>query len=340
MHADPMECDEPPRPFTGRGGGAHDRGYWPEFETEFFLGAHRLNWCWEGRAKGPLFVNLHLVLPRKGDMLPATVPIGLDSGGWDEVVSHGGWRWGVDEHVRLTRRACVELGTVRFAAIQDWLCAPPALRKTGLSVAEHQRRTTRSYLDLRAAAPEIPWCPVLQGATAADYLRHAEDFERAGVDLRAHERVMIGSIAARDDDPEIVELMHVLQASGYSMHALGAKGAGLLALGLWASSADSLAWSSRGKGIQHNLCKALGVDLQTSPAELLRLLDARELSPVIARQAGLLRRFGPDSRGVVQSLANSQAFSEYWRTEQLGFIAGEPAPAPVVEQPLQVAIGW
>jgi hypothetical protein len=89
---DPAECDEPPaRPFAGRVAGPYDRGFWPAFEVEFYLGAHRLNWCWEGRARGPLFVNLHLLLARKGPMLPATVDIGFDSGGYTEIVDCRAW---------------------------------------------------------------------------------------------------------------------------------------------------------------------------------------------------------------------------------------------------------
>ena len=145
---------------------------------EFYLGAHRLNWCWEGAAAGPLFVNLHLVLPRKGPMLPATADIGLDSGGFDEVARHGGWRWNAAEHARLVTRTCLELGRVRFAAIQDWLCTPPALRRTGLSVVEHQTRTLTSYLELCSLAPAVPWCPVLQGAEPDDYRRHRDAYER------------------------------------------------------------------------------------------------------------------------------------------------------------------
>jgi hypothetical protein len=331
---DPAECDEPARPFAGRVAGPYDRGFLPAFEVEFYLGAHRLNWCWEGRARGPLFVNLHLLLARKGPMLPATVDVGFDSGGYTEIVDHGGWRWDAAEHVRLMRRAHVELGRVRIAAIQDWLCTPQALARTGLSVAEHQARTTRSYLDLRDSAPEVNWCPVLQGLEPEDYWRHRDGYEAAGVDLASVERVMVGSIAARDDEPGIQAVMRDLACSGLLLHALGAKGLGLAALGLRIASADSLAWSARGKGIHRNLCKALGVDRRTLPAEVLRLLAGRELPPRAAVEADLLRRFGTDSRGEVQSLANSQAFSEHWRAEQLAMLPdqseswGGPKPLP------------
>lgn len=322
---DPAECDEPLRgSFAERGTCVYDRGPQPSWEPEFFLGAHRLNWCWEGAARGPLFVNMHLLLPRVGDMQSATQDIGLDSGGYEEVARNGCWRWNVARYVELTRRACRELRRIRFAAIQDWLCTPAALRRTGLSVAEHQARTLASYLDLSAAAPEIPWCPVLQGAEPDDFRRHRDDYERAGIYLPSFERVMVGSIAARDDDPGVLDLLGELADSGVAVHALGAKGDGLRRIGSDVFSGDSMAWSARGKGIHRNLCAFLGVDLRTKPAVVLEMLRGRVLPPARAAEHSLLATFGPDPRrpGEVQSLANSQSFSEHWRAEQLAIIAG------------------
>ena len=45
----------------------------------------------------------------------------------------------------------------------DWMCEPAMLARTGLTVAEHQAGTVANYLELRAAAPELPFIPVLQG---------------------------------------------------------------------------------------------------------------------------------------------------------------------------------
>ena len=37
------------------------------------------------------------------------------------------------------------------------MCEEQILKRTGLTVAEHQRRTIASYLDLKSAEPELPW---------------------------------------------------------------------------------------------------------------------------------------------------------------------------------------
>ena len=54
------------------------------------------------------------------------------------------------------------------------MCEPFITTRTGLSVAEHQRRTVTSLLALRDLDPGLPVIPVLQGWTITDYLRCAD----------------------------------------------------------------------------------------------------------------------------------------------------------------------
>lgn len=233
-----MDCDEPPRSFRERGLDPYSRGPWPPERCRFYLGAHRLNWLWRGLARGPLFVNVHLMLSKSDErkanfgaglfvrptpLERATVDIGLDSGGYTELKDYGLWRWSAAEHVWLVRRMFRELGRVDFAAPQDWPCGDETLRRTGLSVVEHQERTLRAYLEMMRLAPEIPWAPVLQGGAPIDFLRHVEAYQRAGIDLWTFQRVLLGSIAYRDDDPLIYQVVQALQRTGIALHALGAK---------------------------------------------------------------------------------------------------------------------
>src|SRR5437764_1164840 len=75
--------------------------------------------------------------------------------------------------------ACTEEGRVmRFflstrAAPQDWMCEPFMVSRSGMSVTEHQTRTVASFAELRGLAPDLPFMPVLQGWTVAEYLRCA-----------------------------------------------------------------------------------------------------------------------------------------------------------------------
>lgn len=164
----------------------------------FWLGCTEPHWLWEGHARGPLLITARRLEARwpkgqgRNTPRPATVPVFLDSGAFTEIDKHGAWTWTLREFVAFVRLACAVLQTVRWVGIQDWMCEPFVLRKTGLTIEEHQRRTVASYLDLCAAAPEVPWLATLQGFTLADYLRCAEAYARAGVDLAALPLVGLG----------------------------------------------------------------------------------------------------------------------------------------------------
>lgn len=73
------------------------------------------------------------------------------------------------------------IGRLDWAAPQDWMCEPHMLQKTGMSIAEHQSRTTLSVLELRRMldGEGVPIVPVLQGWRLDDYLRHVEQYRTA-----------------------------------------------------------------------------------------------------------------------------------------------------------------
>lgn len=125
----------------------------------------------------------------------------------------------------------------------DWLCGPAVLARTGLSVPEHQARTVGSYLDLSALAPDLPWRPVLQGWTLADYHRCADLYEAAGVDLAALPVVGLGSIAGRQHQGAVAVVCESLAQRGLALHGFGMKVQGLRLAAHALASADSLSWS-------------------------------------------------------------------------------------------------
>lgn len=141
--------------------------------------------------------------PRRNELRAATVPVLLDSGAFSIISKHGRWIRTPEEHVAAARRICAALGTVQHVATQDWMCEADMLRLTGLSVAEHQARTVRSMLFCRDSAPELPWMPALQGFTVDDYLRCADLYAAAGVDLAALPLVGLGSVCRRSGTREL-----------------------------------------------------------------------------------------------------------------------------------------
>lgn len=212
------------------------------FDFTFFLGTHQPNWLWNGLALGPMFVAAHR-MKRKSAFPQSTVPFALDSGGFNHLLREGKWTVSPREYAEHAQRIHVETGKMLWAAVQDWVCAPPVLAKTGKSVLEHQQRTLESFLELRDLAPRVRWVPVLQGSSRDDYIRHVEMHEAAGVNLEELEVVGVGSVAPRQTSDLVVELLEELSSSGIKLHGFGIKLDGLRKSLPFLRSSDSMAWS-------------------------------------------------------------------------------------------------
>ena len=76
--------------------------------------------------------------------------------------------------------------------------------RTGLSVADHQRRTVDNLLQLRALDPDLPIIPVLQGWTVANYLHCADLYERSGINLAAEPLLAWDRFAAARPPPRSI----------------------------------------------------------------------------------------------------------------------------------------
>jgi hypothetical protein len=206
----------------------------------FYLGTHKAAWL--ARTDVPLFVSRRTLAPMRS--LPrARGRWALDSGGFTELALHGRWTVPAAQYAAEVRRFRDEIGGLAWAAPQDWMCEHQMLARTGLTVAEHQRRTTANLLELRAIAPEVPWIPVLQGWTLGDYLDHVEAYERAGVDLVGEPTVGVGTVCRRQSTLSVGNMLAMLAADGLRLHGFGFKVTGLRASGAHLVSADSLAWS-------------------------------------------------------------------------------------------------
>lgn len=168
----------------------------------------------------------------------------MDSGGFSELHLNGGWGgYSPAEYIDFVDRAQSEIGRLQFAAPQDWMCENSALQATGLSVAQHQRRTVDNFLELRASRIGPIFIPVLQGAKAWDYLDHIEMYWKSGVDLRLETTVGLGSVCRRRTEHEFYELNTVLEPTRLRYHGFGVKRSGLRYCAALFTSTDSLAWS-------------------------------------------------------------------------------------------------
>jgi hypothetical protein len=192
----------------------------------------------------PLFVS-HRQLARRPRRRPliAGCRWALDSGGFTELSLHGRWTIPPAAYADAVAGYAATIGGLDFAAPQDWMCEPVMLARTGLSITEHQHRTVANYLHLRQIAPDLPFIPVLQGWSLADYLRCVELYESAGVRLAELPRVGLGSVCRRQSTAEIAHIVATLAQGGLRLHGFGVKIGGLHKYGRYLASADSLAWS-------------------------------------------------------------------------------------------------
>lgn len=194
----------------------------------------------------PLFVS-HRRLSKYKKYKRAKTQWSLDSGGFTELTKFGGWKTGPEEYLHAVRRYTNEIGSLAWAAPQDWMCEPWLISKTGLTVEEHQRRTIESVKLLRSKAPEIWFIPVLQGWRLSDYERHLRMYGEEGFDLTKEAVVGLGSVCRRQATGEIKEIVEHLHAYDIKIHGFGVKTKGISEFGKLLASADSMAWAYVGR---------------------------------------------------------------------------------------------
>lgn len=207
----------------------------------------------------PLFVS-HRRLRERRTLPRAVGAWALDSGGFTELSINGRWETRADDYAEFVSLYAWEVGNLQWAAPQDWMCEPQMLEKTGLTVLQHQELTVANFLELRAMAPRLPFVPVLQGWTIADYHRAVEMYDRAGVDLAAEPLVGLGSVCRRQATSEIAGIVRSLAGLGLRLHGFGVKMTGLEQYAADLTSADSMAWSYQARrnppldGCRHRSC--------------------------------------------------------------------------------------
>jgi len=210
----------------------------------FYLGTHHPGWL--SHANVPLFVSRrrltsYRTLPR------AIAPWALDSGGFTELSTFGRWTVTPRAYAADVRRFRDQVGHLQWAAIQDWMCEPEVMVKTGLDEATHQRLTIENYLELKSIASDLPWTPVLQGWTIGSHWRHLDDYARAGIDLTKEPIVGIGTICRRQHMLSANVIVAGLPWEDLRLHAFGVKSAGLQGFADKLASSDSLAWSTNAR---------------------------------------------------------------------------------------------
>lgn len=195
----------------------------------------------------------------------------LDSGAFREIEAFGGYRHEPAEYAAEVNRLAQINPGLRVAVSQDWMCEPFMLGKTGLDVAEHQRRTIERY-DALLPLIKIYLMPVLQGYSLPSYLDHIDQY---GDRLKPGMLVGVGSICKRNTDVRQIEA--ILSAIKRRRPDLRLHGFGIKITALSSgvvrnclASADSMAWSfaARRQGRDQNdwrEARAFAQQIETMP---------------------------------------------------------------------------
>jgi hypothetical protein len=166
-----------------------------------------------------------------------------DSGGYKILEKHGRWTITPQKYSRLAEFWQRTPGKLKRIAIQDWMCEPHIIKKTGLDVITHQRNTVASFIDLSNLSSNVNWMPVIQGYTLDEYLRCIDLYYKARIYLHEFEVVGIGSVCSRQETKEAEQIIRRIAAEGINLHAFGFKIRGIERVGDALYSADSMSWS-------------------------------------------------------------------------------------------------
>jgi len=170
----------------------------------------------------------------------------LDSGAFTELSRFGAYRHSVEDYAREVLRWS-RCGNLLAAVSQDYMCEEFILKKTGLSIAEHQRLTIERYDALLSLVQgtSLPVLPVLQGFRVSDYLNHLDAY---GARLVAGAWVGVGSVCKRNARPgEIADILAAIKNKrpDLRLHGFGLKLTALenREVRELLYSSDSMAWS-------------------------------------------------------------------------------------------------
>jgi hypothetical protein len=188
------------------------------------------------------FISVNVIRNRKGPF-PANDWI-MDSGAFSTILTHGGYPHPVSEYADQIRR-WKNNGKLLAAVAQDYMCEPDMLKKTGLTVADHQRLTIERYDALVAEDTGVYIMPVLQGYSPKEYVSHIRQY---GDRLKPGMWVGVGSVCKRNTN--LMAIWRVLDAIKEERPDLLLHGFGLKKTSLQEPiirdllhTADSMAWS-------------------------------------------------------------------------------------------------
>ena len=191
------------------------------------------------KIKYPVFMSISCLKDRKSPLDHKDWM--MDSGGFTMISQHGKYTISETEYIEHINRH-----NPLLAFCQDWMCEGFILKKTGLTIKEHQKRTLESYLSLSAKSDKMR--PVLQGWYLEDYLRHLDMYANSKVDMS--QLFGVGTVCSRNGNPRVIlDLLSGIKrrVPEIQLHGFGVKTQALAMCAPLLYSADSMAWSFTGR---------------------------------------------------------------------------------------------
>lgn len=165
----------------------------------------------------------------------------LDSGGFQFIRKNGRYPITPEEYLQK-----VDFFQPDFFVIQDWMCEPDQVKRTGLTVREHIRRTVENYLYICELLVSDyshinSYCmPVIQGWELEDYHDCLDLYADYGL-LTPY--MAVGSVCRRNQTSDILKIIQSIKGllPDLKIHGLGVKKQVVDAEGQLLYSADSAA---------------------------------------------------------------------------------------------------
>ncbi len=178
----------------------------------------------------------------------------LDSGGFSEININGKYSFTVNEYLRL-----VELHQPRMFFNMDYVCESNALNKTGLTIKQHQEKTTNNQIKIMDIYNKFnikgQFAGCIQGFEIEEYLSHIDSLKEHGLITPI---MGIGSICRRNSINQILNIIKAIkkEVPKTKLHGFGIKTQILNMPSVYNDlySCDSMSWSLSGRNQKTKMC--------------------------------------------------------------------------------------
>lgn len=205
----------------------------------FFVGMHMVS---KAHYFNGTFISVNVLRNRKSDFVVGDWI--MDSGAFTAIFKHGGFPRPVSDYAKQIRRWKV-CGNMLAAVSEDYMCEDAMLKRTGLTIPDHQRLTIERYDALVAENTGVYILPVLQGYASSDYVSHLRQY---GERLAHGAWVGVGSVCKRNGSPLLIwKVLEAIKAErpDLQLHGFGVKKTSLAMKEIrdMLYTSDSMAWS-------------------------------------------------------------------------------------------------